>query len=113
MGAIGWLPSSASTEMGKVIRVIFFAAIGLLMSRPSQGACTKPDAPSCAIEGAFASVSDWDRCRIQMIAYKGGMETFIACLQKDGQDGETTERELEYTLSEFNRRSRALPDEGL
>jgi hypothetical protein len=48
-----------------------------------------------------------------MIAYKGGMEAFVLCLQEAGQDGQPAEQELETTLSEFNRRSRALPPDGL
>jgi hypothetical protein len=89
------------------------AVVGVLMVGPSHGACTKPDAPSCAITGAFVSAAEWDRCRIQMLSYKGGMEIFAGCLREEGRDEQLALQELEYTLSEFNRRSRELPPDGL
>jgi hypothetical protein len=93
--------------------VFAYAAIGLVAVEPSYGACSKPQAPSCAVEGAFASARDQDQCRRQMIAYQGGMEDFAECLREEGRDQQSAITELEYTLSEFNRRSRALPSDDL
>jgi hypothetical protein len=90
-----------------------YGVIGILAASSSYGACTKPPAPSCAIEGAFASAQQWDQCRLQMLAYKGGMENFAGCLREEQGDDAPAIAELEYTLSEFNRRSRELPPDGL
>jgi hypothetical protein len=90
-----------------------YAAVGIFAANSAFAACSKPEAPSCAIEGAFASAQEWDRCRLQMIAYKGGMEAFGECLREEKQDEQAAVEELEFTLSEFNRRSRELPDDGL
>lgn len=111
--ACGLAATAQFLGLAKVMRIFTFVAVGLLMSSPTQGACVKPIAPSCAIKGAFASAAEWDQCRYQMIAYKGGMEVFALCLQEEGQDGRLAEQELENVLSEFNLRSRALPDDGL
>ncbi len=89
------------------------AAIGLFAIDPSYGACSKPQAPSCAVEGAFASARDQDRCRQQMLDYKGEMEGFAGCLRDEGRDEQSAITELEYILSEFNRRSRELPGDDL
>jgi hypothetical protein len=45
---------------------------------------------------------------MQMIAYKGGMETYAACLKEGAQSPEeqSARDELENTLSQFNRRAR-------
>jgi hypothetical protein len=83
--------------------------IGILIAGPSYGACTKPEAPVCGQQpGAFASPADFDQCRIQMISYKGGMETFADCLQKEGQSAQeqSAREELDTVLAQFNRRAR-------
>ena len=88
---------------------LVFACIGILITGPSYGACTKPDAPSCATEtAAFADLADFDRCRTQMLAYKGSMESLITCFQKEGEPAQeqSARDELENTLSRFNRRAR-------
>jgi hypothetical protein len=86
-----------------------FVTIGILIAGPSHGACTKPNTPACAIQNnAFPSPADFDQCRMQMIAYKGGMETYAACLKEAAQSPEeqSARDELENTLSQFNRRAR-------
>jgi hypothetical protein len=90
-----------------------FAAIGVLAIGPAFGACTKPAAPRCAIEGAFAKPWDQDQCRRQMIDYNRDMGAFAQCLKDDGQDEKSAREELATTLSEFNRRSRELPADDL
>ena len=85
------------------------AVIGVFVAAPSY-ACNKPQAPSCAVEGAFASARDQDRCRQQILDYKGEMEDLAQCLRGEGRDEQPALKELEYTLSEFNRRSRELPN---
>lgn len=90
-----------------------FATIGVLAAGPACGACNKPAAPSCAIEGAFAKPRDQDQCRLQMLPYRGAMELFAECLKGEGQDEKPALAELEHTLAEFNRRSRELPADGL
>jgi hypothetical protein len=47
----------------------------------------------------------------QMLDYKGGMEALAQCLKDDGRDAGPAIDELAYTLSEFNRRSRELPND--
>jgi hypothetical protein len=102
---------SEQQDRGKVMRGIAFgcAVIGIFAAAPSY-ACNKPQAPSCAIEGAFASARDQDQCRRRMLDYNGGMEDFAQCLRDEGRDEQPALKELEYTLSEFNRRSRELPN---
>jgi hypothetical protein len=91
-------------------RIAFAAAavIGISVEL-AHGACTTPPAPACAIAGAFASASDQDACRQQMIAYKSDMEERAKCLRDEGGDGQAASAELEHVLAEFNRRSRELP----
>jgi hypothetical protein len=48
-----------------------------------------------------------------MLNYKGGMEIFAGCLREEGRNVQLAFEELESTLSEFNRRSRELPADGL
>jgi hypothetical protein len=87
--------------------------VAVLAAGPAYAACSKPQAPTCAIEGTFAKAWDQDQCRKQMIDYKGGMEAFAQCLEGDGQNQKPALDELEHTLAEFNRRSRELPADGL
>ena len=86
-----------------------FVTIGILIAGPSHAACTKPDIPACAIQNnPFPSEADFDKCRIQMIAYKDGMENFAACLKEAAQfpEEQSARDELETTLARFNRRAR-------
>src|SRR5688572_29379096 len=62
------------------------ATVALLAATQSYAACTKPQTPSCAIEGKFAKAADQDRCRLQMLPYQGAMEAFAECLKGEGQD---------------------------
>ena len=89
------------------------ALVGVGAGGSSYAACSKPQAPSCAIEGAFAKARDQDQCRLRMLDYQGGMEDFAQCLRNEGRDEKSAVDELAYTLSEFNRRSRELPSDGL
>lgn len=95
------------------MRPIVFAAImlGGSVLQPAIGACPKPEAPSCALTGSFASAADWDKCRLQMIDYKSGMEASVECLRDEGGDEQAAKQTLENALSEFNRRSRELSAE--
>jgi hypothetical protein len=89
--------------------VLVFASIEILMAAPVYGACTKPDAPSCATQrSAFTDVDDFDQCRLQMLSYRDGMEAFASCLQQDGQSSQekSARDELQDILSRFNRRAR-------
>ena len=92
---------------------LVYATIGIFAASLSYAACSKPQAPSCAIEGAFAKARDQDQCRVQMLGYHGDMEVFAQCLRDEGRDEKPALDELEYTLSEFNRRSRELPTDDL
>ena len=87
-----------------------FATIGILLAGPSYGACTKPVAPLCATEtGPFVDVDDFDRCRMRMLAYRDGIDTYVACLQEERQplENEKPARdEFQSILSQFNRRAR-------
>ena len=93
------------------MRSVVLAApcIGILIAGPSYGACAKPEAPVCGEKpGAFANHADFDQCRLQMISYKSGMETFANCLQNEGQSAQeqSARDELETVLARFNRRAR-------
>lgn len=80
---------------------------GILLAAPAYAACTKPDVPACATQrGAFAGESDFDQCRNQMLAYKGGMEILAACLKEEKKDDKPANDELEDVLAKFNRRAR-------
>jgi len=86
-----------------------YVTIATLISEPAYAACTKPDIPACAVEkGAFASEANFDQCRMQMLAYKDGMEQHATCTKEAGspQEGQATEDELQATLAKFNRRAR-------
>jgi hypothetical protein len=93
--------------------LLVVAIIGLLSANLAEAACTKPQAPVCALQGSFAKASDQDQCRLQMLPYRGAMETFAECLKQEGRDDKPALDELEYTLAEFNRRSRELPADDL
>ena len=95
------------------MRKVIFAivALGVFAIEPSYAVCTKPDVPSCAVTGSFASAAQWDQCRIQMLSYKDDMGAFAECLGGEERSDQIANDELEYTLSEFNRRSRELPSE--
>jgi hypothetical protein len=83
--------------------------IAILISGSADAACTKPDIPACAVEkGAFAGEANFDQCRLQMLAYKDGMEQHATCTKEAGspQEGQASEDELQATLAKFNRRAR-------
>jgi hypothetical protein len=89
--------------------VLAVTGIGILIAGPSHGACSKPEAPICGQQpGAFTGQADFDQCRMQMISYKSGMETFANCLQKEGQSAQeqSAREELDAVLARFNRRAR-------
>ena len=85
------------------------AAFVVLISGPAYAACTKPAVPACAVEkGAFPNAAGFDECRMQMLAYKDGMEKHAACAKEAGspQEEKSSEDELQATLATFNKRSR-------
>ena len=91
------------------MRSLVLVIAGILIAGPSYGACTKPEAPVCALQtGPFASEAHFDACRMPMLAYRTGMEAFAECVQKDGQaaQGKAARDELENVLARFNRRAR-------
>ncbi len=86
-----------------------FGAFGVLIAGPLHAACAKPEPPSCAQQTEpFADVEDFDRCRMQMLAYRDGIDVFAACLQTEGQSANEQSARDEYQdiLSRFNRRAR-------
>jgi hypothetical protein len=75
--------------------------------------CSKPEAPSCAIErGRFAGLDDYDQCRMLMLKYKGGMEGYADCLDGASRptEGQSARDELEANLVQFNRKARGEHD---
>lgn len=91
------------------MRGLVLVIAGILVAGPSYGACTKPEAPSCALQtGAFAGQAIFDSCRLEMIAYRRTMEAFAECHQKDGQAAQekAARDELVDVLARFNRRAR-------
>jgi hypothetical protein len=88
----------------------FLAAIGLavLAITPSQGACSKPDAPSCALERVpFASDKAADDCRLEMLKFRDGMDGYASCLGEVSKDQEKAARDdYEEVRIRFNKRAR-------
>jgi hypothetical protein len=88
----------------------FLAAIGLgvLAAAPSQGACSKPDAPSCALERiAFESDMAADNSRKDMVKARDAMDGYASCLGEASADLEKTARDdYEEVRTRFNKRAR-------
>ena len=88
----------------------FFAAIGLgvLAVSASQGACLKPDAPSCALERIpFASDKAADDCRKEMVKFRDAMDSYASCLRDVSADQEKAARDdYENVRIQFNQRAR-------
>jgi len=83
--------------------------IAILISGAANAACVKPEIPACAVEkGAFPNSAIFDQCRIQMLAYKDGMEQHATCTKEAGapHEGQASEQELQATLTRFNQRAR-------
>ena len=93
----------------------FYAAIGLavLAVTASQGACDKPDAPSCALERIpFATDKAADDCRKDMIKFRDAMDGYASCLGEDSADQEKAARnDYEDVRIRFNQRARGEFDE--
>jgi hypothetical protein len=88
----------------------FFAAIGLgfLTVTASQGACSKPEAPSCAFERIpFASETTFDACRMDMLKFRDAMDDYASCQGEASADQEKAARdEYENVRVRFNQRAR-------
>jgi hypothetical protein len=88
----------------------FFIAIGLgvLAVTASQGACSKPEAPSCAFERIpFASETAFDNCRNDMLKFRDAMDDYASCLGKVSAEQEKAARgEYESVRIRFNQRAR-------
>ena len=88
----------------------FFAAIGLgvLAVSASQGACSKPEAPSCALERIpFASDKAFDDCRIAMLKFRDAMEAYASCLgETSAEQKKAAQDEYENVRVRFNQRAR-------
>ena len=86
------------------------AAIGLsvLAATASQGACSKPEAPSCAFERIpFASEAVFDNCRNDMLKFRDAMDGYASCLGETSTDQEKAARdEYENVRVRFNQRAR-------
>ena len=93
----------------------FFAAIGLglLAVTASQGACSKPDAPSCAFERVpFASEAVFDNCRNEMLKFRDAMDDYASCLGETSAEQEKAARgEYENVRIRFNQRARGEFDQ--
>jgi hypothetical protein len=91
------------------------AAIGLGFSAvtASQGACSKPEAPSCAFERIpFASETVFDSCRNDMLKFRDAMDGYASCLDETSTDQAKAARdEYESVRSRFNQRARGEFDQ--
>jgi hypothetical protein len=94
---------------------IFFAAVGLgLMTvTASQGACPKPDAPSCAFERIpFASEATFDACRMEMLKFRDAMDEYASCVgATSAEQGKAARDEYESVRVRFNQRARGEFDQ--
>jgi hypothetical protein len=89
------------------------AYVATLAAGHTQGTCSKPETPSCAIgKGRFAREADYDQCRVQMLKYKGDMEGYAGCLDQASRpmDGPSARDELDKNLALFNRKARGELD---
>jgi hypothetical protein len=88
----------------------FFAAIGLGLSAvtASEGACLKPDAPTCAFERIpFASEATFDACRMEMLTFRDAMDNYATCLGEVSAEQKKNARdEYEDVRVRFNQRAR-------
>ena len=91
-------------------RSAFLVAIGLAVFAvtASQGACSKPEAPSCAFERIpFASETVFDACRMEMLKFRDAMDSYASCLGETSADQEKAAHdEYESVRIQFNRRAR-------
>jgi hypothetical protein len=87
-----------------------FVAVGLALVTvtASQGACSKPEAPSCAFERIpFASEMVFDGCRMEMIKFRDAMDNYASCLAEVSADQAKAARdEYENVWVRFNQRAR-------
>jgi hypothetical protein len=83
-------------------------ALGVLAVTASQGACLKPEAPSCALERIpFASDKAADDCRKDMLKFRDAMDDYASCLSEVSADQEKAARaDYEDVRVRFNRRAR-------
>jgi hypothetical protein len=88
----------------------FFAAIGLsvLVVTASQAACSKPDAPICALERIpFATDVAADDCRKDMLKFRDAMDAYASCLGETSAYQEKVARnDYEEVRIRFNKRAR-------
>ena len=93
----------------------FFAAIGwgVLAVTASQGACSKPEAPSCAFERIpFASETTFDECRMDMLTFRDAMDGYASCVGEVSAVQEKAARdEYEQVRVRFNQRARGEFDQ--
>ena len=96
-------------------RRAFFAAAGLavLTATASQGACDKPDHPSCALERVpFASGMAFDNCWKEMLRFRDEMDGYASCLGETSADQEKAARnDYEDVRIRFNQRARGEFDQ--
>lgn len=99
--------------MRRLTVAVVVAAAAMLADR-SEAACTKPAAPACAVQdGGFSGLNEFDQCRIQMLAYRDGVDAYVTCSQQDAQksqDEQLVRNEYEDIRQQFNRRARATPE---
>lgn len=88
----------------------FFATIGfgVLAVTASQGACPKPDAPTCAFERIpFASEAAFDACRMEMLTFREAMDNYATCVGEVSAEQKKAARdEYEDVRIRFNQRAR-------
>lgn len=88
----------------------FLAAIGVavLAAAPSHAACSKPDAPACALERIpFASDLAADDCRKDMLKFRDAMGAYASCLGETSADQEKAARnDYDDVRIRFNKRAR-------
>jgi hypothetical protein len=88
----------------------FLAAvgIGILAVTASQGACLRPEAPSCALARIpFPSDQAADDCRKDMLKFRDAMDDYATCLGETSKDQEKAARaDYEDVRVRFNQRAR-------
>jgi hypothetical protein len=88
-------------------------ALAVLAVTPSQGACSKPDAPNCALERVpLASDKAADDCRKDMVKFRDAMDGYATCQAGVSADQEKAARDdYEEVRVRFNQRVRGEFDQ--
>jgi hypothetical protein len=94
--------------------VLMFATLSI--ADHSFAYCSKPSAPSCALQyGAFDDQWEFDRCKRDIESFKNEVENFMRCnndeaeraIRRANNENQSASSEYSDAVSSFNRRARS------